>query len=481
MKMGKEIGFICFMLSILLMTLPALAQDEVQVILSTTAITINTSETKYVDVVIKNNQDFQDSFSVSVWPSVTWSGVSPNLDRYSVSIDANSDATVELYLTVASDAEEVVPTFLITARSLTNSSIVDSESINVRIVRKTSVYISDIKLDKYVLDPGESITIDVSLTNLAATEAKQLKLQTSIKTPVEIIRRFDDQIASMEKKSTKTLSHGYSFDKYAAPTSYSVEATLRDSLNRLIDSRSVNFKVNRISNIIHQKSVSYGLFSQTATIKVRNEGNVLEEDFYVSETIPEFIKDFFFPQIEPDKVEVKDKRVVYSWLVPSLLPGDEVTIKYEIKVLSLWLVGLVIIGVVALAFKYVYMPKIIKKHKRVEAIERGKEILISLEVRNPTLREIKDVVVKDLVSPIAKVVERFDTMRPTVKATEAGTELIWKLKSLRPLEERILTYRIKPVVELIGTLRLPKATISYVDRKKKKKETASKTIIIKPK
>jgi len=102
-----------------------------------------------------------------------------------------------------------------------------------------------------------------------------------------------------------------------------------------------------------------------------------------------------------------------------------------------------------------------------------------LEVRNPTLHEIKNVEVMDLVTPIANVVDKFDTMKPSIKRMDHGTELTWSIRSLRPMEERVLTYRIKPVVEIIGTLMLPKARITYLDRKKRKKDIASKVVIIK--
>jgi hypothetical protein len=243
----------------------------------------------------------------------------------------------------------------------------------------------------------------------------------------------------------------------------------------------VTFKVNKVRNLVQGSSVSYSLFSQIKVITIKNEGNSPEEGFYLTESVPSYIKNFFFPEKEPDKVEQKDNRIVYSWYIQSLSPGSEISIKYEVRFFSIWLIGLAIICIIVLAFRYAYSPKIVKMHRIEGQIESGKEITISLEVRNPTLHEIKNVVVSDLVIPIATVVDKFDTMRPSIKRTENGTELVWRIKTLKPMEERVLTYRIKPLVEIIGTLRLPKATINYLDRKQRKKAIASKVVIIRGK
>jgi hypothetical protein len=131
------------------------------------------------------------------------------------------------------------------------------------------------------------------------------------------------------------------------------------------------------------------------------------------------------------------------------------------------------------AFKLFYKPTIVKRHSHEGPITRDKEILVSLDVRNRTKHEIRDVEVRDVVPSIARVVERFDTLAPRTKTSEIGTELRWKIDSLKPREERVLTYRIRPVVEVTGSLNLPEAKVRYVDKKKVKRIIASKSLLIK--
>jgi hypothetical protein len=102
-----------------------------------------------------------------------------------------------------------------------------------------------------------------------------------------------------------------------------------------------------------------------------------------------------------------------------------------------------------------------------------------LEIRNRTRNEIRDVLVRDFVPAVAMVVERFDTLRPMLRKVAGGTEVVWKIDSLGPGDERVLTYRIKPVVDIVGVLKLPKAYVRFLDRKKEVKRFLSKGVYIK--
>jgi hypothetical protein len=99
---------------------------------------------------------------------------------------------------------------------------------------------------------------------------------------------------------------------------------------------------------------------------------------------------------------------------------------------------------------------------------------------NNSSNELKDVIVKDLVPPIATVSEKFETLKPVKRKIKTGIELNWRISSLKPGEEVILSYRIVPIVDIVGSLRLPQATVSFVSKGEKKRIVASKPILITP-
>jgi hypothetical protein len=90
----------------------------------------------------------------------------------------------------------------------------------------------------------------------------------------------------------------------------------------------------------------------------------------------------------------------------------------------------------------------------------------------------KNVIVRDWVSPLATVImEEFEAVRPVVKRSDAGTELVWSLGDMKPREERLLSYKIRPVV--YGNLKLARASMRYKNRKGERKRIHSNPVFIK--
>ncbi len=456
----------------------AIADGEVNVEISPSEITINTTETDSVDILIRNNQATSSTFSISVWPSTTWAGITPNLGKYNVKVAGNSEEMVTLYFTVASDSDEIITTFLVTAQSISNSDISDSAEVKVRVLRKTSVYVSSITLDNYVLNQEGCVNISVDVVN-SASASGPYKLTTKIRKSLDILKEFENPIDGIDGNSVEIVENGYCFDKYADAGSYSISAILKTTLNRQVDSRSTSVKISEKSDLIVEKSVEYNLFAQVKTITVKNEGNVNEDDSVVTETVSNFVNNLFYPIDQPTSLSKSENKVIYTWELESLKPGEETVIQYEIRYVSIWFTALVLLIIISLSFSYVYTPRIKKKFTLIGSLKKGKEIPILLEIKNSTIHEIKNVEVTDMVPPIAVLVEKYDTMKPKVKKSSSGIELSWKINSLKPLEERVLTYRIKPNVDIIGSMRLPKVAMEFVNNKKEKKTVSSNTAEIK--
>jgi hypothetical protein len=142
----------------------------------------------------------------------------------------------------------------------------------------------------------------------------------------------------------------------------------------------------------------------------------------------------------------------------------------------------VVLVILLIVFTYLklYSIEVVKRTKPVGILKMGREIPVSISLVNNSLNELKDILVKDLVPPIATVSEKFETLKPVKRKIRAGTELNWRISSLKPGEEVILSYRIIPIVDIVGTLMLPKATVSFVSKGEKKRIIVSKPIVIAP-
>lgn len=457
------------------------AASPVEMSIAPSEITINNSEIKYVDVIVTNNQNFPDTFSLSVWPSTTWAGISPNLEKGKVTnLGPMSSETVKLYFSVSSDAQPIATSFLVTAvsTSVLTSNVSASAAASVVTQRKTYVYVSDVFIDNYALGPEGCMNIRIDVTNLG-DKTETYKLSTIVTKDASPVQRMDDDTLVIASKSVGSATHSYCAGKYTPWGTYTLSATLKNSLNDLLDTQSKNFDIVEKSDLVYAKTISYTPFAQTKSIIVTNEGNRLEKDFYVTETVSGIVSKLFYPVTEPASVDSADGKVTYSWRISLLAPGEHATVTYEIRFVSIWISGLVIAIAVFVAFTYVYSPRISKSFVMAGQLKRGKEVPVLIEVRNSTLYEIRNIVVSDTIPALASLVEKFDTMKPDAKKTDAGTDLVWRIKSLKPLEERVLTYRLKTNVDVIGSLRLPRAGMEYLNHRHQMKMASSRALELK--
>ncbi len=95
---------------------------------------------------------------------------------------------------------------------------------------------------------------------------------------------------------------------------------------------------------------------------------------------------------------------------------------------------------------------------------------IILNVKNEGIKPIEHIEVIDKVPNIVDVLHNFDlgTVRPDKISKKDGATLIkWDVSELDSQEERILTYRIKSKLSILGDFTLPVANLKYPKGKKK--------------
>ena len=464
-----------------LISVSAVFAAGVDVSLSKGSLVGYTTETQSVDVIVKNTQEKTDTFTLSLFPT-QFEKVSASLESFLLTLAPKEEKVVKLYLTVALDADLVSPVFTVAAKSTSDESVTDSKNLILIIQRQTPVYIPDLSLEKYTLNPGEEVKITAKVFNLDETISGKNFFKIIVRKGTSVVKTFDVSLDSIGAKSSVDISKSFNLDIYAAPGSYVVETELRDISNQLKYSKSVNFDVNTDTQPpteYTKKSSSYNILFSTVSIKVKNEGNVDLPIFTVTESLPKFAQSLFDPDIEPIATDSSGNRVVYTWSAPALAPGEQYTIKYRIDIWRIWLTLGIVAGIGYGAYRWLSKPKIGKAVRHEGEITRGKEILVLLEVKNRALHEIKDVEIVDVVPQIARVVDRFDTLRPKVKRVSGGTELRWNLGAMKSGEERVVTYRIRSVVDIVGHLNLPEAQMVFLDRHKVKRMSASKQTLVK--
>ena len=468
----------------LLLLVSGVAAKGVDLTLSSNNIIGYGGETTSIDIIIKNNQIVADTFTITVFPP-NFGKVTTNLEKFSVWVNSSSAEKVKLYFDMPMDVDEIGIAFKVSVKSVTDSSVIDEKDFILETVRRTDVYIDKIisPAENSQYDPEESVDIQVKIKNVGLNTLGKYELETIIEKSGTSVKKYINVIDSILPKTDQKISNIYKIGKYDEPGIYKVQVTLEDNEGKIVSSETTTFNVTAAYELPEEyttKDTKYNFFFITTTVVVKNDGNINTPSFYITESAPTFGKLLFNPEIEPTKItKSEDGRVVYKWLIPTLEPGKQITVKYSYDLWKIWVTLFVLIAAGYFSMKFFYTPKIIKKHRHRGPITKEKEILVSLEVKNRTIHEVKEVLIRDIVPSIAKVVEKFDTLKPMMRQTSVGTEFRLKIDSLKPGEERLITYRIKPIVETAQSLDLPKAHARYMDRKKIKRIIASKSVLVK--
>lgn len=403
-----------------------------------------------------------------------------NLDKSTALVDQNQNGTFELTFSAQPCiADYVTNVFTVTASSIVNPSDQANTTIKVTTLRKFPVCIAQAQLSSDTLIPGQTLTVSTTIDNPSDLAATSFDLVTNIRNSSGLITfpSATNHIDIIQPHSSKVIQSSYVIPQFLGYGRFSVELVLQNSQTQL-STQTLSFVIQQFENPIAQKNIQYGLLTQNIFLKVRNDGNSVV-NASTSETIPTFMQTFVSFVNMPDSVQSSGNNIVYTWIFYNLQPGEEKTVEYQINLWQIVLLGVIIIIAVAYAFTYVFTIRIVKKHKLFGPVAGSKEITITLEVRNRTRHSIQDVYVRDFLPTFATVMERFETIKPTVRKVTGGTELVWKLNSLGSMDERVLTYRIKPTMEILGEIKLPKAIIRYSDRNKQLKKVISKSVSIK--
>ena len=433
--------------------------------------TIYAGQTNTINILVKNNRGVKDTFYFSLWggPSV-WT----TTNKPWVNLDAGGTTDIILKIEPPRDAEIGTQLLSFSVLSL-NSDITESREVYLDIVRGSDIFIYDIELEKQTFRPGDTIIIKPTLSNLNKNVALEVLVSTQILKNNNLIQKFDESI-KIEPRSSKKLTYSFGIKNTNEPGEYEIKVIARNTLNKILDERKTTFNIETIHKIDEEKETKNSILYNDVIIRITNNGNYPEKNFYVTESMPSISKNFFYPEIEPTSQEEKENRIIYKWLISELKPGQTIIIQYQLRFTNVVIVACILIIAMVWAVWLFYRP--ILKKNYIGFLAGNQEVTVSLNLKNKGRKMLNNVMVKDIVPPLATVIKKFETLEPKIARAPAGTQLTWEIKQLKPKEERVITYKIRPVIEIPGGFKLPKAFFTFETKNGKKKKILSKTITI---
>ncbi|MFH8038465.1 MAG: hypothetical protein QXJ14_00425 [Candidatus Aenigmatarchaeota archaeon] len=414
-------------------------------------------------VEIYNKNDKEEIFMISVFPQEIGGIKSVYNDR--IWVAPKSSKIVNIFFVAPKCVVEEMAIFEIIIYPYSNPNEKIVKNITVLPKLESLLCLLPIKKSKDSLKPGEEFMFEITAKNLAKRDYDVI-----FKVYLNKEKKFEE-IARIEKLSTITKSYSFKIDNNWNPGKYFVEIALLDTTGKIIDLKEEYFFVEESKNLDQYSSTSINFFFVSSTYIFKNLGN---------SPLPSFTYVLKFPSLISFLVKI-DAKAGYEKVdgtfkinIPSLEKNSFYSFQLKILLYPIWLTAFFVIILISLVYWRYYTITI----NKILIGKAEEDIKIKIVVRNARRVKLRDVIVKDFVPSLFKISKDFEFFAPQITKKSFGFELSWNLGDLNPNEEVILAYKIKPIVELVGKFKLPKAVLRYREGKKIKTIGISKSISV---
>ncbi len=428
---------------------------------------INRDGTAKFKVIVENDMDITDTFRIYSgdykWDMLTdplsdyYSGftIGPNSNkelklflnpydslypgRFGVSVNVKSENTgvirhlflpVDIKSPYGDDIGEYIPVVIITGDINGNNYVNPKETSKITL-----------KLDNRNSRNISSATIDIS------NDFYEKTIQTNI--------------LPLEKKY---VDFNFDVDPKLAPGDYNFDVVLSFN-NKTVEDADFAFSVLPYSSIVRDDSVKHSWFKYDKTINIVNEGNIKNTDSIKVEISS--IKSFF-TKSEPKAEIVKENGAKYLVWDYQLIPYGDINLKYTVNYRPLLYFILAVIASIILYY-LLRSPVVVKKQSiNIKMYDGGlSEMKILIHVKNRTPKNYSDIVLGERVPNIASYIptESMGNIMPSkvLKHDQKGTILKWNLETLDPFEERIIIYKVKSKLTILGRFIIPSTVVKFKD------------------
>ena len=315
-----------------------------------------------------------------------------------------------------------------------------------------------------LVNPGESIAATLFLENQNALDLSGLAVKIQSSVP-EFNQVFPVALPPLDQK---TVEFTLTPNKHLQPKDYKLFFVFEHEGQTI----KVLEQELKVATLVPEFDVAADedtiFFKTRSKITITNSGNVLNTQ--EARAPVSFFASLFTTSGGSFKTYKGQRYLV--WEV-SLKPGESITVE---SVTNYRLIFYVVVIVLLLAGFYsaVQAPVAIKKKAvTVRSEEEGalSEIKVTLELKNRSKKQLKDLEIIDLVPPIANIERSLElgTMKPKeIRHTKQGTKVIWSLPEFEVQEHRLITYNIRAKLNILGSFKLPRAEAHYGKRSGKK-------------
>jgi len=401
----------------------------------------------------------------------------PVINPITMEVPGNGSSSIKLYadpLNIISKGAGAIDVNVQIKNSITGEkkivplrvSLVSTESLLSGYVPTiiTSVKMFQDGEDTTELDPRKTVMFSISLNNQNPLDYEELVIKLDSNTIYKEIRE------TLGPGDSKQLEVEIALDPKLDPQDDKLTVTVYHADEVIVDPMVSKFEIIPYSLISKNIVETKGFLKVVKDITFTNVGNSKYEGKVSIDTTP-FRNMFTIARPRGEVIgDGEDKHI--EWDV-SLGSGEETKfILSENYSVILVLIILIIIGIVA--YKISKSPLVlVKEASNVKKREGGiSEFKIVIVVRNRGTKTLNHIHVSDKVPKIADVEKEvtIGTLQPVkiMKHEHKGSMIKWIIDELAPGEERIINYRIKSSLSILGDFSLSAAKAHFWVNKKEK-------------
>ncbi|UZE93552.1 MAG: hypothetical protein IB618_02120 [Candidatus Pacearchaeota archaeon] len=461
----KKMTLFYLVFTILLFSLPFIqAQNNTLIIEKVAIYDVVTMEEVNIpaeyNVTIKNPNNYDDFFKIytlleaSLGPASTQS-VPAGLETtftvillpYDILKERCGEGTCKVQYYLKADRTGVIEDSF-TIKILSLEKIISAD-VPTSIARDDSVLVFDVK-NKENINLGE---IQFTFESEFSTTEQTFSLEPKSSQKIEL---------ELDTGKLKTSKAG----DYEAELKFLINDEYEHVVKKIIT-------LEEITSIKTDESSKFTFFGFTKTITKKNEGN--SPKFVTIEIIKnKFEHGFTSSSIPPTSEEPSGAIVSMKWQ-RELEPGESFSVEIHTDY-TIPIIILILIIIVAVGIYLVKRPRLIVKKKAFKIQTKGGEFAIKLVLLVKNIgQQITNVKCTDRLPHMLKIYERFGASKPD--KIEKNT-LFWKFGDLMPGEERVVSYIIYSKVVPVGTITIPKAVVSYINKKDMRKVVSSNSLLV---
>lgn len=451
-------------LIVLFLFLPISIADDFDISIEPITNRIFKNEFASVNLTITNNLEQEQEFRLS--SDVLWDLMSnPLPDYYSgMRVDPLSTRSTILKLdppnriSVGPKRLDVIVESKLTGKQKKTPITIYIKSTGFEMQDYLPFIITTVLVDPVKIDPRGKFIVKVKLKNTNILDLNEVTIDLT--TNSELFHK--KRIISLGPLEERTETFVMTLSPVTTPRKDVVIARVSTG-DTVFTPEKENIEIINYSLLIPTEIKDKGFLKTKTKVVILNDGNTQGSELYKIETNK--FRSLFTHTYPKAKFMQENNRSYLVWELV-LESNQKIEISYTENYRVFFALGIIILIVLILYF-IMRSPVLINKRAEVMEIEEGgiSKIKITLNIQNRTKKRVENVRVIEKIPNIANLVkeEYLGTLKPTKVLTHdvKGTLLKWNIDILEGFEERMITYKIKSKLSILGALKLGPAVIKF--------------------